>query len=336
MYQIKLITTLEELSKLEEEWNYLLTQTPSKTVFQTFEWSFTWWCAVGSYNSGAELHVLAVREDGEPRAIVPLMIQNKSSHRVLTFLSAPYADYHDIIFKQTSKYQTLAEIMEYLAAEHEIWDQIDLDEIPEVSSLLMYYRQVQKKAPCSRLTLQTGTICPRLYLTNDALFAKSANRKEYLIKIRRLSRLGQLKCYHHFSPESIRSRLPLFKAMHRKEWNNHSNTIGPFEDPDVARFFSKLVDSMSPRGWVMLTELVLDAWPIAYYFSFAYERTYWAYRTCFETELARYSPGHVMLRYILHYLKQEGYAVFDFMRGGYGYKYCYADSEQVNYRISSK
>ena len=312
MYQLDLIDTPERFFKLQREWDDLLSLSSTSTVFQTFEWCAAWWRAVGCRHPTIKLQVLVVRDHGEPRGIAPLMLQHQGPSPISAELRP--------------------ELCRYLGSERAKGNRIDLNEIPAGSRLLVFCRS---ETSCPWLTVRPSTGCPWLDLTDDARFAEVANKREYVVKTRRLHRMGQLVCHHHVTAESIRTRLPLFKAMHGAQWNHRADAVATFAEPDVDRFFRELVDTLGPRGWIVLTELALDARPIAYYFSFVYAKTYWAYRTCFETQLTQYSPGHVMLRYILHDFKQRKYTTFDFMRGDYPYKYRYASSERQIYRMTS-
>jgi CelD/BcsL family acetyltransferase involved in cellulose biosynthesis len=333
MYQIDLIANYRDFIKIEPRWNHLLSRAAPVSIFQTYEWHAAWWRAVGAYDPNIHMHVLLIRDERGDCGIGPFMIYEGERGRTLTFLSAPYADYHGMVLAPESMERAIEVTLRYLKSESGGWDRIELPEIPERSPLLGLAEAVLRKLGDKAANVEPGRVCPGLDLADDRFLAEILNRREHIVKARRLSRMGNLTCHHYFDPEAIKRIFPSFKAMHSSQWNHRPDAIATFDDPNLERFFVGLIDTMGRKGWIMLTELSLDDAPLSYYYSFAYEKIYFAYRTCFDTKMRRYSPGHIMLKSILQYLKEQGYTRFDLMRGGYQYKYNYSNQESRNYAI---
>ena len=54
---------------------------------------------------------------------------------------------------------------------------------------------------------------------------------------------------------------------------------------------------------------------------FDYGNRLWAYNSGFDASMNEYSPGWVLLSYILRWANENRYEAFDFMRGNEKYKY---------------
>ena len=81
------------------QWNALVADTASATVFQTYEWFECWWQAFGNPH---QLFVVTVW-DGETLAgIAPLMLVRRFGLRQLEFVGSPNADYQDFILGKRS------------------------------------------------------------------------------------------------------------------------------------------------------------------------------------------------------------------------------------------
>src|SRR5512141_1051763 len=126
------VETLTGFRALEAEWQQLLLDDPSHTIFQTFSWLLSWWEVFGI---DRELYLLAARIDGEIVAIAPLMRHSFTRHgrtqKVIEFIGTPDADYADII--AGDKEQAWTAVLDYLDTRREDWDSIDLAHVNDRS-----------------------------------------------------------------------------------------------------------------------------------------------------------------------------------------------------------
>ena len=68
---------------------------------------------------------------------------------------------------------------------------------------------------------------------------------------------------------------------------------------DTRAFYVALAESMLPSGWLHFSVLECAGRPIAFHFGFEFRgRLYW-YKPSFDPELARLSPGTVLLSYLI-------------------------------------
>ena len=92
--QIQVHSTPDVFNNLRGDWNTLLKQSPSDSIFLTREFQHTWWTHLGS----GELRVLTAHDDGQLLGIMPLFLESEPEQRVLRLLGGlEVADYLDVI-----------------------------------------------------------------------------------------------------------------------------------------------------------------------------------------------------------------------------------------------
>ncbi len=322
--EIRLIDDLDGMRDLGAAWA-AVAEVDASTPFQTFQWHLAWWEHVGRYDHRVRPHMLAFLDHGVIRALAPLAIESRGEEHLLRFSSDPWADYQELLvdcsrIDPDAVHRALGAYLKDGLAEGR-WDRVELRELPADSRLAAF---LDGGACGADGGLLASSMCPRLDLEDAKVFERALSLHEYSVKQRRLQRLGRLECRHHVHPGRIAERMPEFIAMHLRQWMNRPDRGLTFDQADMIRFYECCIPLLGGAGQLMLTELLLDTRPIAYYLGFIHRRIFWGYRTTFDTALRKHSPGHVMHRFMFRFLRQQGYQVFDFMRLDQPYKRRYA------------
>ena len=302
-----------------------LSAADAATPFQTFQWHLAWWELVGLNEPDARPHLVTFDDGDRLCGLAPLAVWQSGGEPVLRFSSDPWADYHDVLVdrERTSPeavYDCLLEHLRRGLADGR-WARVELRELPAWSALGNFLAKVVEAVAASRL--QPGSVCLRAGLADAEGFKRAVSKKEYAVKQRRLERLGQLECRHHAHPQHVAERMPEFMAMHLRQWMDRPDGGLTFDRADMVRFYQGCVPLLGAAG-LLLSELLLDERPIGYYFGFLHRRTFWGYRTTFDTGLKQLSPGGVMHRMMFRFLREHGCDTFDFMRVDQPYKRRYA------------
>lgn len=301
---------------LTHEWDELAWANPRATVFQTSHWYAAWMEAVAEHER-AEPLVLCVPASGRMRAGLALQI-SRDPVPTLRPLSWPWADYHEGVgspFDDEAVEELAAALGELLAAER---CPLVLDDVVGGGIL---ERVARRLGAAESMSSHTAAVD----LSNAARVAFILGRREHLLKSRRLGRLGPVACRHHVEPSEIERRMPAFVELHSRRWGARPDAVAAFDGAVIDAAFAAMVRRLAPRGLLLLTELTLSGRAVAMYFGFAYGRRYGGYRTAFDEELRRLSPGHLMLREMVADFAAAGFTELDLMRGAYAYKYDYAD-----------
>jgi CelD/BcsL family acetyltransferase involved in cellulose biosynthesis len=123
-------------------------------------------------------------------------------------------------------------------------------------------------------------------------------------------------------------RLESFFDQHVARW---AATPYPslFLDTAQRRFYEALTRSAGPNSWLRFTEVGWNDTPIAFHFGFSYGGTYMWYKPSFAIELAKHSPGEVLMRSLLLAAFEEGTDVFDLGLGAESFKERFATHTPV-------
>ena len=301
---------------LEDEWRLITSRNPRLGPFQSFTWAHCWWHAIGRADGSVEPYAMvARRSDGACAGILPMMTRWTGDEAALEAFTAPWADYHDVVSLPGAAGAVLEAVLDRLSRE-ERTSPVTLEEVSASSETA---RAIGTTAAwrwevtgwCSSILLQRPG-------ARDILFAGG----EYERKYRRLG-ARRLAILHHVG-EGLVAALPSFVEMHRRQWSGRPGLVAGFDQPGVVELYERLAHRSAPDVCPVLSELRWDARPLAFYFGFLSCDSYLGYRTTFDVEASKLSPGHVLLTLLCRDLRDRGLRVFDLMRGQYPYKQRYA------------
>jgi CelD/BcsL family acetyltransferase involved in cellulose biosynthesis len=173
---------------------------------------------------------------------------------------------------------------------------------------LMCFAEDEMRAPVLELAGQSAALADK----------KSLARYE-----RRLRHEGQLEVQNLSDGEAILPHLEPFFAQHIVRWQGTGNP-SRFVSADARAFFERLTRVAAHTGWLRFTRIDWQGRPIAFHYGFCYRgRFYWG-TPAFAVDLARHSPGQVLLRQLLLAARHEGARVVDFGTGDAPFKLRFA------------
>ncbi len=324
---------------LAPEWNPLLAKSRFNSLFLTHEWQTTWWAELGD----GELWILAFRDpaDGALVGIVPLyrvLIEEGEDAGQFHFHwvgCTEVSDYLDAIIAQEWEDAVYASLLEWLASpEAPEWHLLDLCNLPEDS---LTYRCLPRQAEGRGLQVQVfqEDVAPYIplplhydeYLMNQV---DKKQRHEIRRKQRRALRDNQVRFYFVGPEDDLEQEVADFIRLQRMS----SRDKKEFMTPTMQRFFQAIARRMMEMGTLRLAFLTLNGEKAATYFSFEYDRRFLVYNSGYHTgELARYSPGWVLLAYLIQYTIAVGCRVFDFLQGDEEYKYHFGSQDYKVMRV---
>lgn len=148
----------------------------------------------------------------------------------------------------------------------------------------------------------------------------SAIAKKSLVRhTRYFEKHGEFITRHYSDSQSILARLPAFFEQHISRW---AGTPFPslFRESAQRNFYQSLSHEADHVDWLRFTELIWNDRPIAYHFGFSYRDSYMWYKPSFDIELARRSPGEVLIRQLIIRAMREGAREFDLGLGDEAFK----------------
>jgi CelD/BcsL family acetyltransferase involved in cellulose biosynthesis len=299
-----------------ERWNRLLDRGCTNSVNLTYEWQRNWWEAFGR----GELLLIVVEQDGHPICIAPLF----ADHGMI-FNICP-EDQLDFIGRAPGTHAMEA-ILECM-----------LDRVPDFQGLRLYF--VPQSSPTNEslriVADHLGLVCfeenafssPRLDLTAEPALAISKTRKKSLLRHENhFRRTGQLSVRHTSSEAEILPQLDEFFSQHiARRSATHAPSL--FVEPRQREYYRSIVTKIGPKGWLRFTRIEWNSRAIAFHFGLSYRGRYLFGIPSFDIELARHSPGEVLLRQLMLDAIDEKATTFDFGIGDEAYKYRFATSEE--------
>lgn len=315
------------LDLVADTWRDLAERCGPATIFQTWEWHQAWWESIGRARGDSEPVIVRLSSVGRLVGLVPLMRVTVDGRTALRFMTSPVADYHDAIAEGGPPAQAAAVIAAALEDGRAAADGIELDELRPQALLGAAVPRLRDRLV---LVVEPSSRCPYLTLGPEP----PTQPAEYRRKERRLAAdSGGLEVEHLVDRDDIWRCLEGFFRMHSEQWRERPDVAGSFHERHNVRFFEALVDRLAPRGWLLFSRLRAGGRVVAQDFSFQRGGVLSTYRSAIARDMARFSPGHLLLGRLFAHASAIGLGEVDMLRGEYPHKFVYAGGERQNIRL---
>jgi len=321
----RVIHTIRDLQKLEDRWNGLLNWCPHHTVFQTWEWQFTW---LETFQK--EPYVILVFKGDEPVAILPFFRINLTVFHILRLIGAPDSDYLDLIIRKGFEEQVFRLFFLEIIHTERSMGIVELHSINETSPVFTFLHET----PLNDFEMEyTEKICPyvRLPETWDHYMRSLSSSMRYLIrrKQRKLDRDFSVTADFARTRDAFENRMADFILQHQKRWISLQKP-GAFAREKFKAFHQLVGERLFQKGWVKLYFLELNNRHVASYYLFHYKNSFFYYLSGFDPKYEKYSPGVVLMGKIIKDAIRDGRDEFDLMRGNTAYKFSWTSNKRIN------
>jgi CelD/BcsL family acetyltransferase involved in cellulose biosynthesis len=323
---------------LEKEWNGLLAQSITHVPFLRFEYLQNWWQTRGGgeWPSDARLVIITAHKDDHLVGIAPLFHSQHDGKSVLLFLgSIEISDYLDFIVRPGDLSTFIEGLLAFLTAHPDIpqWDMLDLYNLLDSSPSLDQLQQSVTAMGWSVTTAVTNH-APVINLPGDwEEYLASLDKKqrhELRRKIRRLEEAEvSSKWYIVEDENSLDEEIDHFLALMSQDPEKEA-----FLTEEMVTAMSGAIKTAFAQGYLQLSFLEIDGQKAAAYFNFNYDHHLWIYNSGLNRDFYSYSPGWVLLGYLLRWANENGRTKFDFMRGDEDYKYRFGAKDRFVHRVT--
>lgn len=325
--RVRLIEQRAQLPLSAEQWNGLVADSETNTLFQTFEWFDAWWQTFGEAH---QLFFLAVyRGDTIVGFAAFMLVRVGPGMRRLEFVGTGNADYQDIIAAPADKAEVVGAICAFLRKSAGRWHRAWLCNIPSQSSTRQLLEHAARNAALF-LTDETRVPCPAMQIAGRETAVKELLGKYSLRRpLNWFSKRGTVRFRHLCALEQIEAAMPSFFDQHVRRWQ----AVGKgslFTDARQRSFYTALARAVHPRGWLQFSVVDLDDQPIAFHFGFAYAQRVTWYKPSFEARYAEHSPGLLLIRHLVEDALLRGRTEIDFTVGDEPFKDRFADVQRSN------
>jgi len=323
--QLEIVKTNEHFKALAIEWNDLLEHSASHVPFLRYEYLSAWWGTLGGGEwSQGELNLVTWRNpQGELRGIAPLFFTNNREGKPALMLlgSIEISDYLDMLCRPEDLPSFLTQLLPRLAQpDTPAWQVLDFYNILDSSPTLpaLQSAAIQMGWEYCQEKLQH---CPYIPLPGDWEIYLAGIDKKQRHEIRRKIRRAEsaevpVRWYIVEDEAGLDAEIDAFLHLMGQDTEKQAFLT------DVMRTqMRSAVKAAFQANWLQLAFLEIDGQKAAGYLNFDYGNHVWVYNSGLDYAYSTYSPGWVLLGYLLQWANEKGRQAFDFMRGDEDYKY---------------
>ena len=338
--QRTVIKTTKEWVAIKTQWHQLLAQIPDHTIFMTWEWQYYWWHHYAEKFNNPMLRIATYYVDGKLVAILPYFLYTERfgpiALRKASYLGSKIesSDYLDVIVAPTYKEFFLKNL------DTEIRTLVPEADIIELNNCLpeSIFYHVYGYHTNGEVFTETYRVCPYVSLPSsfDGYLKQLSSNFRYNVR-RKVKKLIQktgvrFELWENLA-EANQVVEDIFELHARRAKQKGLNT--KFKRSLRLAFHQDVVRELVPKGYVKIFHLITSQnEKIAGMYCFDYNHTLAYFQAGFDPQWANFSPGLVMLAKTIEYAINQGYQIFDFMRGGEAYKKNWGTKDRFIYLIT--
>jgi len=283
-----------------------------------------------SYNPFIEFErIIASIEYQNENNLITYIAYNKIAY----LAGAEFADYNDLLIMDSYE-EIISLIFE------KILHRCNLVYIKNIAAIGCLYNNIER--------IDTNNVYFKIYKKNISpiiiLSTKWVNFPENLKKslkydikynLRRLKSIGDLDFTVLKNYDSQYELLNVLFDLHKKEWHLKGQE-SIFDKTDVCEYYRKIIKDMQySNASIVFMKLELNHNVIALVFGFQKNDRYFYYKPVYNPEYKKYSPGKIMLSYVIEYCLSNNIEIVDMLRGMEEYKSLWANDHIELYDLLS-
>ena len=334
--KIEVITDTARFEELKDEWNNLLMQSNSTSIFLTWEWLYYWWLHFRNKN---KLFIIIVRNktSGQMIGIAPLYLKKNQffknlSLKKLKLLGSEKVDseFLDFIIYPGMEEAVSELICKFLNEKSSEWNVLELNEIEESSSLNCFVRR--KFSETFKTVNLRNHSCLYIKLPNDyELFLKMLGyrmRKNLRWATRELEAKHKISLQIQRDEKLMRESIAELFDLHSRRFISKNKSKSNFSGDKVKSFHHEISTTFLKRGWLKFYFLLNDKKPNASLYAFKYKDRVFCYQSGFDPFWHKWSIGSVLFGYAIKDSIKEGLSEFHFLSGEQEYKKRWTETEK--------
>lgn len=315
---------------LKEDWNKLLANSYTNSIFLTWEWISGWWKI---YHGDKNLLVICARNDeNNIVGIAPLFLHKSEYYGVkvneISFIGDNSSDRQDFIVHRNYPHVYKRLIDEI--SENNNWDIMRLEQIPEFSPLRDCVSQkvkIEAEHASSLPYIKINKTWDKYYKCLSKKFKKDLRNKYNVLR-----RDGE------WDLEILEGNINAEKEIKKivgVELNSKkkSKDYALFSDNGAVRFHKTFINTSNKKNWVKIYYIKKNEKIISYLMGYQYNESFCAYNIAYLPEYAKASPGKIILNEAIKESHNKKINEFDFLRGDTYIKKLWTHTERPNYRF---
>jgi CelD/BcsL family acetyltransferase involved in cellulose biosynthesis len=333
---VEVLRSWKEVEEIRPFWDDTVLNSGCDSLFLGYEWLSSWY---DYYGKDIELFFILIKNNGQPYSFAPFCIEHIRvgglKARRLQFLGNQFSYYTDPVIPANNK-KICFLIIKTLKEHQREWDWAKLlhmdgespnwDLLSESIQRFDYLSYI-KPCPIGVFVRTEGTF--KQYFDSLSREHRSHCKKQE----NRLHRLGPLKL-EILSEDNPQTNMYFEDLwLHRKarlvnmgKWH-----FEDYQEIEQKRLYWNLLQKLGTANMAELVILFCCDIPIAYELCFISKKKLYRYLTTFDQKYSYYSPGKVLLKYLINYAFDKGFKEVDFLIGLDPYKFKWSkENRRVN------
>lgn len=297
----RLVSCPREFNALEQSWGELYDSSERATIFNSWDWLYTWWSTFSECDS-RDLFIFCFYDADQLVGIAPFQIEKKYPHtyilgKTLRFIASgePLEDsiatpFVDLLIRDGYEDAVIKAVESAVSVHQKRWDFAEFDFLLEDSLIFRCF-----KGESSRVNQQLYPYGYRYQVppceNQQAYLSTLARRwqKDYRKKDRLFSKDGLLEV-DTVEIDSIESAINILKDMHCDRWSGRADFL-IFESENFIRFHREILRKLLPKGKAYIRTLSLNGQPMSSYYAFEDKGQVHYYQSAFyQKDANRYMP----------------------------------------------
>lgn len=311
---------------LATEWNALLAESTTHVPFLRSEYIAEWWASRGGgeWPDDSQLAVITAHEEDRLIGIAPLFIAEHDDKKQLLLLgSIEISDYLDLICRAEDLDRFCTGLLLFIInnfVSDGIIAGIDLYNIVEDSPTLKALESAARELDLEyhEHKLQHSPYIPLPADWETYLMGLDKKQRHEIRRKMRRSSEGQEQVEVYITREAgmLEDDMEDFLELMEQD-----EAKAEFLSPMMREQMKATMRCAFEENCMQLAFLLIGGKKAAAYLSFDFLDRVWVYNSGLDWSYSAYSPGWVLLAYLLQMAIENGKQEFDFMRGDEGYKY---------------
>ncbi len=355
---IEVVNETGTFAHLAKEWDELIDRS-SATVFQTFEWQFSWWKHFGS-RPEHHLFLVLFRAQQKLVAIAPFLVQTYSFLHFniyrrlmllgsgLEYMPSPLlslvrqgpSDYLDLIVAQGHEESVSKSLVAFLCNRSQFWDDIELQNMRGKGILCTTVVPLLEPQGYS-VAMKEEDTCPYITLPTSLEEYYASLRHSVRRNLRYVHR-GYLE-NKEFQIDDIAAHanteggMQILEQLHQKRWNAIGYP-GLFADPRFGPFMKEAIELLARKGRVWFKIIRQNGKAIAVNLILKLHDRLYTYISGFDRDATAGSSnsgaGSALILLAIEDAIKEGLTEVDMGRGTEPYKSQFTSVASKNWRIT--
>jgi len=310
----------DDLRKLRPDWERILSESDSDTIFLTVEWIGAWWSAYGK--SGA-LRLLAATDDGGVvRGIAPLRLQtlrrSGQSRQALIFAGdgSTDSDYLDFIIERGFEPAVLEAFYKYWTKRRREYPVLALNEIPAASPNLSLLRSMAARDErlWEEVDVPSGTVQLPATWEEYLNMLRPRFRTQIRSTLRNLESRAEVKFGFCESRKELDRLLEVLFDLHTRRWAQDGKA-GVFSREGKRDFYRALSPALLDCNRLRFSWLERSGRILACQYGFVYNGAYSQLQEGYEPESSHWNCGVGLRAWSIRKMIEEGVREYDFLGG---------------------